>query len=78
MQDNGMLIVPETLPLMYQHKYELACLQDDSANWCLVEDQNLVGSDIKRYPSDLCATGEQPPFSDTATNHLLGAFVHGY
>lgn len=53
-----MLLVPETLPLMYQYKYELACLQDDAANWCLVEDQNLVGSDIKRYPSDLCATGE--------------------
>lgn len=63
-----MLIVPETLPLMYQHKYELACLQDDAANWCLVEDQNLVGSDIKRYPSDLCATGEQPPLSEMATN----------
>lgn len=69
-----MLIVPETLPLMYQHKYELACLQDDAANWCLVEDQNLVGSDIKRYPSDLCATGEQPPFSEMATNPFAMGF----
>lgn len=52
-----MLILPETLPKMYQYKYELACLQDDANNWCLVEDQKVVGSDIKRYPADLCLTG---------------------
>lgn len=57
MRNNGVLMAPATLPLMYQYQYNLACLAGGDSSWCLVDSQNWVGSDIKRYPPDLCETG---------------------
>ena len=57
MENLGMYIDPKTLPLMYQYNYDLACLKGGSSGWCIVDSHSWVGSDIRRYPEDLCSTG---------------------
>jgi hypothetical protein len=58
MRNDGMLIKPATIPLMYQHQYKLACIPGGSSGWCWLDSLTWQGSDIKRYPSDLCSTGK--------------------
>ena len=57
MRYEGQLISPATLPLMYKHQYDLACLPGGDSGWCWVDSLKWVGSDIRKYPANLCETG---------------------
>ncbi|KAI5918691.1 hypothetical protein F4810DRAFT_704010 [Camillea tinctor] len=57
MRNDGVLMAPEALPLMFQYQYSLACLIGGNSGWCWVDSQTWQGSDIKKYPHDLCQTG---------------------
>lgn len=55
---DGLLLQPKTLPLAYQNQYRLACMKGGSSGWCWLDNLRWQGSDIIRYPENLCETGE--------------------
>ncbi|GKT93655.1 hypothetical protein Ct61P_11505 [Colletotrichum tofieldiae] len=54
----GNIIRPWSLPLIYQHKYQLGCMRGSASEWCWLESLKWQGSEIRQYDEDLCATGD--------------------
>ncbi|GJC90661.1 lysM domain-containing protein ARB_01155/01156 [Colletotrichum liriopes] len=58
MKEMGNIIRPWSLPLIYQHKYQLGCMRGSASEWCWLESLKWQGSEIRQYDQDLCATGD--------------------
>lgn len=56
-RNEGYLVLAKTIPLMYKRGYDLACLKSSAGGWCWLENQAWQGMDMRRYPKDLCETG---------------------
>ncbi|KAF9888496.1 hypothetical protein FE257_008603 [Aspergillus nanangensis] len=55
--EDGIIKMASTVPLTYQEGFNLACLKDGET-WCMLASQDWEGSDIRKYPSDYCASGD--------------------
>lgn len=62
MRELGNFIRPWSLPLIYQHKYQLGCMRGSADEWCLLESLTWEGSEIRQYDEDLCVTGKRDSF----------------
>ncbi|KAL2754187.1 carbohydrate-binding module family 18 protein [Sodiomyces alcalophilus JCM 7366] len=58
MREMGNIIRPWSLPLIYQHKYQLGCMRGSASEWCWLDSLGWQGSDIIQYDEDLCITGD--------------------
>lgn len=58
MRQDGHLIQPKTLPLIYQHQYQLGCMKGGTSGYCWLDSLTWAGSDVRRYDNLTCATGE--------------------
>lgn len=56
MKEMGNVIVPWSLPLIYQHRFQLGCMRSGST-WCWPESLTWEGSDIITWDEEMCATG---------------------
>lgn len=54
-QIEGSLVQAHSLPLMYAHGYDIACLTSDSGDFCMLERQDWQGQEAISYDADYCS-----------------------
>ena len=51
---DGSYVKAHTLPLMYSHGHDIACLTSDSGDFCMIERQGWQGQEAVSYAGDYC------------------------
>ncbi|EZF10209.1 hypothetical protein H112_08421 [Trichophyton rubrum D6] len=55
--EDGIIKLASSTPLAYKEGFDLVCLKSGDS-WCMIESQEWEGSDILKYPTDYCSTGD--------------------
>ncbi|EFE31902.1 uncharacterized protein ARB_01155 [Trichophyton benhamiae CBS 112371] len=55
--EDGIVKLASSTPLTYKEGFDLVCLKSGDS-WCMIESQEWEGSDILKYPTDYCSTGD--------------------
>ncbi|PVH76630.1 carbohydrate-binding module family 18 protein, partial [Cadophora sp. DSE1049] len=65
---HGSYVKAHTLPLMYSHGHDIACLKSNSGDFCQVERQGWQGQEAISYSEDYCSfdneNGDMPECAD--------------
>ncbi|KAI1966552.1 hypothetical protein LOZ58_000040 [Ophidiomyces ophidiicola] len=61
---NGIIFEPKTFPLKYISGHDLACLQDSSETFCILESQKWNGNAKIKWDMEVCYDEDPPEFCD--------------
>ncbi|KAI1984534.1 hypothetical protein LOZ51_006612 [Ophidiomyces ophidiicola] len=61
---NGIIFEPKTFPLKYISGHDLACLQDSSETFCILESQKWDGNAKIKWDMEVCYDEDPPEFCD--------------